>query len=220
MHSNTVTPLLETPLPQFRGRLLVVLCSYRGGIGNPPPLSFARLVPKLGPVTRELDRLSLLTLRQFIASNRDYFANVRPVSYQVDLLEDAIRLGSPSSVTIRIDQALAQDAACARLRMLGQIEVRAARDLMGTNEPADSVLVIYPDALGLGWASLELRLPEGKAYVLNGRRRIFALDANARWGLRWRRLLANTRVTELLASLAIIPLAAGLAAWDALRGRS
>lgn len=215
-----LTPLRETPLPQFRGRLLVVLCSYRGGIGNPPPFSFSRLVPRLGLVARLMDRLSLLRLRQFIASNRDFFANVRPMVYQVGLLEDALRLGSPSEVTIRVDQALAQDAASAQLVALGQIEVRAARDLLGPAEPADNTLVVYPDALGLGWASLESRLSEGKAYVLTGRRRIFAFDAHALKGLRRRRLLANTRVTELLVSMLIIPVAAGLAAWDALHGKS
>jgi len=55
---------------------------------------------------------------------------------------------------------------------------------------------------------------------LNGRRRIFPLNARTRRKLRWRRLLASTRATELLATIAIVPLAAGLAAWDALRGKS
>jgi len=215
-----LTPLLESSLPQLQGRLLVVLCSYRGGIGNLPPFSFARLIPQLGPIARLLDWLSLLSLRQFIASNRDFFANVRTVGYQVGLLEDALRLASPSGVTIRVDEALAQDAACKQLASFGQIEVRAAGDLLCPNETADSVLLIYPDALGLGWATLESRLPRGQVYVLNGRRRIFPFNASTRGKLRWRRLLANTRATELLATITIVPLAAGLAAWDALRGKS
>ncbi|NKD45783.1 hypothetical protein HEQ62_09545 [Haematospirillum jordaniae] len=197
-----------------------MLCSYRGGIGNPPSFSFARLVPRLGPIARLLDRLSLLSLRQFIASNRDFFANVRTVGYQVGLLEDALRLASPSGVTIRVDEALAQDAACEKLASFGQVEVRAAGDLLSANEAADSVLLIYPDALGLGWAPLESRLPRGPVYAVNGRRRIFPLNACTRRKLRWRRLLASTRATELLATIAIVPLAAGLAAWDALRGKS
>jgi hypothetical protein len=215
-----LTPLLESSQPQLQGRLLVVFCSYRGGIGNSPPFSFASLVPQLGLISRLLDRLSLLSLRQFIASNRDFFANVRTVGYQVGLLEDALRLASPSSVTIRVDEALAQDAACEQMASFGQIEVRAASDLLGAKEIADGVLLIYPDALGLGWAPLESHLPIVPVYVVNGRRRIFSLNASTSRRLRWRRLLANTRVTELLATIAIVPLAAGLAAWDALRGKS
>jgi len=215
-----LTPLLESSLPQLQGRLLVVLCSYRGGIGNPSPFSFARLVPRLGPIARLLDRLSLLSLRQFIASNRDFFANVRTVGYQVGLIEDALRLASPSGVTIRVDEALAQDAACEQLASFGQVEVRAAGNLLCANEAADSVLLIYPDALGLGWAPLESRLPSGPVYAVNGRRHIFPLNARTRRKLRWRRLLASTRATELLATIAIVPLAAGLAAWDVLRGKS
>lgn len=215
-----LTATLQTPFPKLQGRLLVVVCSYRGGIGNPPPYSFARFVPQLGSIARLLDRLSLFSLRQFIASNRDFFANVRTVGYQVGLLEDALRLASPSSVTIRVDEALAQDAASDQMASFGQIEVRAASDLLGGKEIADGVLLIYPDALGLGWAPLESHLPTVPVYVVNGRRRIFSLNASTSRRLRWRRLLANTRVTELLATIAIVPLAAGLAAWDALRGKS
>jgi hypothetical protein len=215
-----LTPLLESTLPKLQGRLLIVLCSYRGGIGNPLPFSFAGFVPRLGPIARLLDRLSLFSLRQFIASNRDFFANVRTVAYQVGLLEDALLLASPSSVTIRVDEALAQDAACEQLASFGKVEVRAAGELLGANETADSVLLIYPDALGLGWAPLESRLPSGPVYAVTGRRRIFPLNARARRKQRWRRLLASTRATELLATIAIVPLAAGLAAWDALRGKS
>ena len=215
-----LTPLLESSMPQLQGRLLVALCSYRGGIGNPPPFSFARLIPQLGPIARLLDRLTLLSLRQFIASNRDFFANVRTVGYQVGLLEDVLRLASPSGVTIRLDEALARDAACEQLSSFGPVEVRAAGDLLSANETSDSVFLIYPDALGLGWAPLESRLPRGQVYAVNGRRRIFPLNASTRRKLRWRRLLASTRVIELLTTMAIVPLAAGLAAWDAFRGKS
>ena len=215
-----LTPSLESSRPQLCGRLLVLLCSYRGGIGNPPPFSFSRFIPHLGPIARLLDRLSLLSLRQFIASNRDFFANVRTVGYQVGLLEDALRLASPSSVTIRVDEALAQDATFEQLASLGLVEVRSASTLLCSNETADSVLLIYPDALGLGWTALESRLLKGQTYVLNGRRRILPLNARTRRKLRWRRLLACSRVTELLATVVIVPLAAGLAAWYVLRGKS
>lgn len=215
-----LTPLLESSLPQFHGRLLVVVCSYRGGIGNPPPFAFSSRMPRLYRIARLLDGLSLLFLRQFIAANRDFFANIRPLDYQAGLLDDALRLGAPAEVTIRVDQALSGHPAMARVQSMGQTEVRPAAELLGPHELADQVLVIYPDALGLGWARLESLLPSGRAFGVNGRRRIFPLDAAARRWLRWRRLMANTRLPELLATVAIVPLAAGLAAWDALRGKS
>lgn len=215
-----LTPPLESPLPRCEGHLLVVLCSYRGGIGNPPPFSFARCVPRLGRAAMLLDRASLLSLREFIASNRDFFANVRNVPYQIDLLNHALRLLMPSAVSIRVDEALEQDVDFELLASLGSIEVRAARDLLSANETADNIVIIYPDALGHGWACLESRLPKEKVYILNGRRRIFPFNADTKRKLRFRRVLASTRATELLAAIAILPIAAGLAAWDTVRGKS
>ena len=211
---------IESNRPQLQGHILAVLCSYRGGIGNPPPFSFAGFAPKLGPISRLLDRVCLYSLRQFIASNRDFFANVRTVEYQVGLLQEALSLASPLRVTIRIEERIAQDATCKLLASFGVVEVRSASKLICANDVADSVLLVYPDVLGLGWEGLESRLPSGSVYIVNGRRRIFPLNSKTCRRLRWHRLLATTRMTELLAAVAILPLAAGLAAWDALHEKS
>jgi hypothetical protein len=86
----------------------------------------------------------------------------------------------------------------------------------------DTVGLIYADALGLGWSRLEARLRALQArnvVFVNGRRRAMTLDAPAWRALGWRRFLANTRLPELVLAALALPVAAGCAAADALRGR-
>lgn len=206
--------------PPLRGRLLVLLCSYRGGIGNPAPFSVYARVPYLGRLARIVDRFTLLAFRSFIAANRDFFANVRSFEYQIGLVEEALAEALTSNVLIRVDNKFAENPAIARAAKLGTVQVVDADGLAAGTDSAETILVVYPDALGLGWSPLEHRLPADRTYIVNGRRRIFALDAKTRRALRWRRLLACTRIPEIAAGLAIVPVAAGLAIWDSLRGRS
>jgi hypothetical protein len=215
----TIAPL-DSPFPKLDGRLLLVVCSYRGGIGNPPPFSMARALPQLGRLGALFDRLALYDLRQFIAANRDFFANPRTLAYQAGLVEDLLRTSVPSQVTIAFDQALEADLARNALDSLGTVYVRAPAQLVRSEDAADAIVVVYPDALGLGWEVLEGSLANTQTYLLNGRRRIQLFDAAARRRLRWHRLLAITRIPELVAGLLVFPAAAMLAAWDAMRGKS
>ena len=215
-----LTAPLHSTFPKLEGRLLIVVCSYRGGIGNPQPCSVARDVPWLRRIGGLVDRLSLLSLRQFIAANRDFAANPRTLAYQAGLVKDLIDLAAPSSVTISVDCAYEMDAARSALESLGSLSMRHPDDLLRDRTDADLTIVVYPDALGLGWQSLETRLHKGTTYLLNGRRRIQLFDAGVRRRLQWRRFSANTRVAELLASIIVVPVAAVLAAWDAMRGKS
>jgi len=87
----------------------------------------------------------------------------------------------------------------------------------------DTTILVYPDAIGLTFGGLERRLIAAGArniVVLTGRRRLFPLSRDARRSLRWRRLLASTRIIELLAGVMIIPAAALLAGYDWLKGGS
>jgi hypothetical protein len=167
-----------------------------------------------------LDRLGLLSLRQFIASNRDFFANPKSLAYQAGLIEDLLRSTAPVQVTIALDRNLEGDLARVMLESLGDVRVSSPRDLAFSDGEADAIVVVYPDALGLGWAALERRLAGAPVFILNGRRRIRSLDGPTRRRLRWHRMLATTRVPELAASLVVVPVAAMLAAWDAVRGKS
>jgi hypothetical protein len=89
---------------------------------------------------------------------------------------------------------------------------------------ADRVLLLYPDAVGLGWRRIERAVRDAAPArrpieVLNGRRRRFALDGRTRRALWLRRALERTMLVELVAGAAIVGCAPALWAVDALRGR-
>lgn len=215
-----LTSMLYDSFPKLEGRLLIAVCSYRGGINNPAPMSVARDFPWLGRFGNLVDRLTMLNLRQFIAGNRDFFANPRSLSYQAGMVKELLYLTASCDVTIALDKAFEADPARALLEEFGNVVVRNAHDLARGQKDADATLVIYPDALGLGWGTLENQLVGNNIFLLNGRRRILQFNSKAKRILRWRRFLAVTRLPELAASLAVVPLAAVLATWDAMRGKS
>jgi hypothetical protein len=71
---------------------------------------------------------------------------------------------------------------------------------------AGIVVLLYPDATGIGWRRVDretrrLLAPQAVLRVLNGRRRDFALDGATRRALVLRRLLERS----MLAELAFIP---------------
>jgi hypothetical protein len=89
---------------------------------------------------------------------------------------------------------------------------------------ADRIVLLYPDAIGLGWGPVERRLirqaaPGTEVRVLNGRRRDFVLDRRARRGLERRRLLETALVGEAAATVLFVLATPVLLAWDVLRGR-
>ncbi len=65
---------------------------------------------------------------------------------------------------------------------------------------ADAVVLLYPDSIGIGFGAIERRLrravPGAAIRVLNGRRRVFALDGATRRRLRIRRALERSMVIE------------------------
>lgn len=212
-----LTPIRGGELPRLPDNLLVAICGYRGGIGNPAPFSFAASMPWPGPLAALLDRISLLDLRRFVASNRDFFANVRSVAYQIDLLNECLRLRGGKPAEIRIEHSLADSVAWERLKQLGNVNVVEAARLFSDTQGFGGILLVYPDALGLGWSRAERTLRRNRAFVLNGRRRLFALDASTRAKLLWRRFLANTRFPEMIAGVLIVPVAALFAMVDGIR---
>jgi len=89
---------------------------------------------------------------------------------------------------------------------------------------ADVVVLLYPDATGLGFLGIERALrsrlrPGVEVIVLNGRRRQFRWDRAARWRLRLRRALEWTMLVEFLAVPVFIAATPLLWALDAMRGR-
>lgn len=90
---------------------------------------------------------------------------------------------------------------------------------------ADNVVLLYPDAIGLGFAPIERAMLANKrrwagVTVLNGRRREFLLNGATRLGLRLRRFLEWSMLPELL-FLPVFVLATPLLwAMDLMRGRT
>lgn len=206
----------------IKGRVLLLLCSYRGGIGNRGPFSVAERAPALGRLGYAADWLMCLSLRRFIAQYRDFAANPRTLTYQAGLVRE-LDLGSASEVTCVIDDAYADYAALDDLGYTGRCEVQPPRRFAALAADFDTVVLVYPDALGLGWTNLERdlrRTCNAKLMFVNGRRRILQFADEDFSALRWRRLLANTRLAELAMAAAIVPVGMILATVDALRGKS
>jgi hypothetical protein len=211
-------------LPQtearVEGRALFLICAY----GAAGAFSFADRFPRFGRLARIADRLTACNLRRFIANNRDFAANPRSFGYQLGLVEEILGLGHVTEATCLVAPPLSEQLVTNRFEKIGKVEIRdlaklSVNDLQGF----DVIVVVYPDALGLGQSRMEaglLEIARVPVVFVNGRRRIMRLDSSARRALAWRRLLASSRVTELGLSLLILPLAMFWATIDALRGRS
>ncbi len=210
----------DASFPIINGRLLIVICSYRGWNENLRPFSISNALPLLGKIGRLFDCITLLKLRQFIAANRDFFANPRPLIYQISLIKELLKITVPDQVTIIIDHAFQNDPALSSLESLGNSELCMPANFVSHSANVDAVVIVYPDAIGLGWSGLESQILGLSTYLLNGRRRMQALDAKIHRQLRWHRVLASARFPELLMSIAIIPIAAILASLDALNKKS
>jgi hypothetical protein len=89
---------------------------------------------------------------------------------------------------------------------------------------ADTVVLLYPDSIGLGFGSVERAVrahkrDEAAVVVLNGRRRKFRLNAATRLGLRLRRILEWSMLLEVLALPVFVVVTLLLWTVDAVRGR-
>lgn len=88
----------------------------------------------------------------------------------------------------------------------------------------DIVVLLYPDAIGLGFGTIERqvlrnRARNSRARVLNGRKRDFLLTPSVRRGLRWRRMLERTMAGELLFALVFLAATPLMLSFDLVRGR-
>jgi hypothetical protein len=85
------------------------------------------------------------------------------------------------------------------------------------------VVLIYPDAIGLGFAPVERSIaramPDAEVEVLNGRGRQFVLDKRSRFDLGYRRLLEWTMLGEIVAGLVILVVTPVLILIDSMRIR-
>jgi len=203
---------MNTVPAQF-GDALILVCSYRGAARKRHTRHFGRLGALLAILT-------LKRLRDYVAMWRDFAANPRDAAYLRQLAETVLaRCTGPRVV---LDLALGEAAQPAVGSGMEVTRCDLGAEDPSRLPPARTVILIYPDPLGLSWGELEgALLRDGRSvFVVNGRRRFFALDREARRALALRRLLANTRLLELLAGLVVIPISAMLALRDKLAGRT
>jgi hypothetical protein len=88
---------------------------------------------------------------------------------------------------------------------------------------ADTIVLLYPDAIGLGFRQLEKQVFKTKkkwaaVRVLNGRRRQFLLNASVRRQLLWRRFLERSMLAEFVAIVPFVILTSLLWIFDWARG--
>jgi hypothetical protein len=89
---------------------------------------------------------------------------------------------------------------------------------------AKRIVLLFPDAIGVGWTHVERRVTElgggiVEVRVLNGRRRDFVLDRRTHRRLRLRRLLETTLGAEVIATVLFVVMTPPLLAWDLVQGR-
>ena len=105
------------------------------------------------------------------------------------------------------------------------VDTREHSDWISRLSRADTVVLLYPDAIGLGFGAVERSVlrhkRDGAALeVLNGRRRAFRLNNATRLGLGLRRLLEWSMLPELLFLPVFAVVTPLLWAIDAVRGRT
>jgi hypothetical protein len=89
---------------------------------------------------------------------------------------------------------------------------------------ADTIILLYPDSVGLGFAALEstvtrLKKPSAAVRVLNGRRRDFLFTRATRRRLGLRRLLERSMMVEFVVMIAMLLVTPFLIMADLVRGR-
>ncbi|GAJ46482.1 hypothetical protein HE1_00817 [Holospora elegans E1] len=82
------------------------------------------------------------------------------------------------------------------------------------------IILLYPDATGLGWSKIETRLKTQTQdiTVLNGRKRVFELTPSTRKTLLFRRFLEMTFLPEILLTPLILFYGISIAIKDKFRG--
>ena len=87
---------------------------------------------------------------------------------------------------------------------------------------ADNIVLLYPDAIGIDWRAIESRIiahrPAKRVLALNGRRRLFRLDAAMRRRLIGLRFLETSRIPEVFILCVFLVATPILVLFDLVRG--
>lgn len=204
------------PAPPKPGRTLFVALAYHGADRDAQTRGI-------------LERIESPSARGHRIVHRDHYANPRALPYLISMIGEAAGLLSPQAppdlvVDRRYEHALPEDVA----KRFGRVTVAALAGPRDAGDDAwmsagyDHVVLVYPDALGLGCEAAEKRVLAGRSsvFVINGRRRLFIVRRGINLRLRLSRFLAHTRVVERACAWLVGPFGAALAAWDRAAGRA
>ena len=197
------------------GRTLVIVCAYRGCAGQESPLTSQ--LNSLPFVRRLVEIVTLASLRRHIGSMRDHYANPRPAGVQLGIVTALLEQSRTESVRAIFDVRRLLDESRPPPSWMVESQTADLTSWVPSVRDVDTTILAYPDALGLTFGRLESRLLAAGArniVIITGRRRLFPLSSRAMHALRWRRLLASTRILELMAATIVLPVAAVLAGYD------
>ncbi len=179
----------------------------------------------------ELDLRQLAVIQQVMLwkSHKVYQrANPRNLDYMLIAVQAFLKEHAPNAgVHLLLDPAFRStnvDDSCSWAERL--FWSNGDQGLLGTDLTAelvtqdyDTVIMSYPDAIGLGWDRLETQLERLNAktiLVLNGRRRAFFWDSESCRALRFRRFVEKIWLPEALFIMLFIGAAIPLAIYDGL----
>lgn len=217
--SERLPIVIAGPMPAPDSAVLFILCAYRQVDAVRETGLLTRLTLNL------LDGLTFGRLRSHRALLRDHYANPRSLAYLVGLVRRFQRqVDLRRAPDILVDRgfgvepvSLADD--------FGRVEFADLRDPRRSALARDAdegryqaIVLVWPDALGLGQEALQRRTSHSPLLIaMNGRRRAFPLDASARRTLSIRRYFAHTRLAEAAFALCVFPIAGVCALIDAIR---
>ncbi|EFO33985.1 hypothetical protein TRICHSKD4_0589 [Roseibium sp. TrichSKD4] len=154
---------------------------------------------------------------------RDHFANPRSADYQLAIADAIVARGGFSDVTIIADNHISNGKIASRTPA-GRKVLQCCLNSEHVEGQAnfETIVLIYPDALGLTWTKLERSASKktDNLVIANGRRQVFTWNRQMARSLAVRRFLSNTRVVELVWGIMILPISAILSAFDFARGRT
>lgn len=181
--------------------LFVVLPGYSApGEGEP----FRDAGPMLNAIAGWLARRRSPAMRGHVRIHRDYYGNPRTPAYMINAageliarssVKRVVALTGPNAAITQAEMPWVDDIRVAPVAL-----AKASVAALGIGvQPADAVLLLHADALGIGLSALERQLlavcPDRVA-VLNGRRRCYRLTPQLRGILGRHRFHAETRIVD------------------------
>jgi hypothetical protein len=197
----------STPQP---GRVLFVAFAYHGADRDGQPHGV-------------LERRESPSARGHRIVHRDHYANPRTLAYLAGMIGRAIEQLSAAAPDLVIDSrcdAALPDGFAALFAAVESADIASAEawqsGLLARLDHYDHIVLVYPDALGLGCGIAEQQALDRHAsvIVINGRRRAFRIDGTVHHQLAFHRFLAHTRIVERVLAVVMRRVGATLASRD------